>query len=76
MNVLRASAFLSLGLAAALGAWGGALGKGAVPDAPPRPQGVERNVVITQWAWGDGYTYAHDDHIDTALRNIVKELAL
>ena len=28
------------------------------------------------WFYDNVYTYAHDDHIDTALRNIVKELAL
>jgi hypothetical protein len=29
-------------------------------DAPPRPQGVERNVVITQWDWADPREYFHD----------------
>ena len=48
-------------LSASLGAWGDRLGRGEVPDAPPRPQGIERNLVITQWEWGDGYTYAHDE---------------
>ena len=27
--------------------------QGELPPAPPRPQGVERNVVITQWDWAD-----------------------
>ena len=26
---------------------------GELPPAPPRPQGVERNVVITEWDWAD-----------------------
>ncbi len=30
------------------------------PEAPPRPQGVERNVVITQWDWADPTAYLHD----------------
>ena len=33
---------------------------GAVPPAPARPQGVERNVVITQWDWADPKAYLHD----------------
>src|SRR5688572_19885535 len=33
---------------------------GEVPPAPPRPQGVERNVVITQWDWADPKAYLHD----------------
>ena len=48
-------------LLGAMDAWGKRLANGAVPPAPARPTGVERNVVITQWAWGDGYTYAHDE---------------
>ncbi len=44
-----------------LDGWGQRIAAGAIPPAPPRPQGRERNIVITQWAWGDGYTYAHDE---------------
>lgn len=44
-----------------LGPWGESLAAGAVPAAPPRPRGLERNLVITQWGWGDAYTYAHDE---------------
>lgn len=33
---------------------------GEVPSAPPRPQGLERNVVITQWDWADPKVYLHD----------------
>ena len=29
-------------------------------EAPPRPQGPERNVVITQWDWADPREYFHD----------------
>ncbi len=29
-------------------------------EAPPRPQGVERNFVITQWDWADDRRYFHD----------------
>lgn len=44
-----------------LGQWARKMDRGEVPRAPPRPQGLERNVVITQWGWGDHYTYAHDE---------------
>ncbi len=45
----------------ALEAWSLRIQNGETPEPPPRPRGLERNVVITQWAWGDGYTYAHDE---------------
>jgi hypothetical protein len=45
----------------ALAGWSGRIMAGETPPAPPRPQGVERNLVITQWEWGDAYTYAHDE---------------
>jgi hypothetical protein len=40
--------------------WTDRVAAGAVPPAPPRPQGVERNVVITMWNWGDQYGLVHD----------------
>jgi hypothetical protein len=40
--------------------WTDRIAQGAVPPAPPRPQGVERNVVITQWDWADPKVYLHD----------------
>ena len=48
--------------------WGSRIAAGAVPPSPPRPTGIERNIVITQWGWGDIYTYAHDE-IVTDKRN-------
>lgn len=41
--------------------WSIRIRSGEVPSAPPRPTGIERNLVITQWAWGDEFTYAHDE---------------
>ena len=41
--------------------WTGRIAGGEVPPAPPRPIGVERNVVITQWAWGQELSYIHDN---------------
>ena len=29
--------------------------------APPRPQGIERNVVISMWDWADPKAYLHDE---------------
>lgn len=40
--------------------WTDRITKGEVPTAPPRPLGVERNVVITQWDWADPKAYLHD----------------
>jgi hypothetical protein len=40
--------------------WTDRIAKGEVPPAPPRPQGLERNVVITQWDWADPIAYLHD----------------
>ena len=40
--------------------WTDRIAAGALPPAPPRPQGIERNVVITMWDWADPITYLHD----------------
>ena len=40
--------------------WTDRIEGGEVPPVPPRPQGVERNVVITQWDWADPKAYLHD----------------
>lgn len=50
-------------------AWTDAIAKGALPPShPPRPQGVERDLVITEWAWASDDTYLHDE-ISTDKRN-------
>ena len=41
--------------------WTDAIAAGAVPEAPPRPKGVERNVVVTLWDWGTPTSYMHDE---------------
>jgi len=48
--------------------WGARIAAGEVPPQPPRPQGIERNFVITQWEWGNQFTYAHDE-VATDKRN-------
>ena len=40
--------------------WTDRIAAGEVPPTPPRPQGVERNVVITMWDWADPKVYLHD----------------
>lgn len=40
--------------------WTDRIANGAVPPTPPRPSGIERNVVITQWDWANDKTYLHD----------------
>jgi hypothetical protein len=40
--------------------WTTRIAAGEVPSAPPRPRGIERNVVITQWDWADPKAYLHD----------------
>jgi hypothetical protein len=44
-----------------LGDWSDRIAAGALPkEAPPRPQGIERNLVVTTWEWGTPSTYVHD----------------
>jgi hypothetical protein len=40
--------------------WTDRIAEGEIPPEPPRPQGLERNVVITQWDWADPKAYLHD----------------
>jgi hypothetical protein len=48
--------------------WTDRVAAGEVPEAPPRPQGIERNVVITEWDWADPKAYLHDE-VSTDRRN-------
>jgi hypothetical protein len=44
-----------------LGDWTDRVAKGELPkQTPPRPQGYERNVVVTSWEWGSDKKYLHD----------------
>jgi hypothetical protein len=40
--------------------WTDRIAAGAVPPTPPRPRGIERNVVIAMWDWADPKVYLHD----------------
>jgi hypothetical protein len=48
--------------------WTDRIAKGEVPPQPPRPQGLERAVVITEWDWADPKAYMHDE-VSTDRRN-------
>jgi hypothetical protein len=52
-----------------LGDWTDRIAEGELPNSKPlRPQGIERNIVITTWEWGDPKKYLHD-LISTDRRN-------
>src|ERR1700681_866166 len=48
--------------------WGSRIAAGEVPPAPPRPTGIERNVVVSQWDWGAPESFIHD-MVSTDKRN-------
>jgi hypothetical protein len=48
--------------------WTDRIAAGELPPVPQRPQGLERNVVITQWDWADPKAYLHDE-VSTDRRN-------
>ncbi len=41
--------------------WSERIAAGEVPSAPPRPQGVERSLVLTMWEWANETSYVHDE---------------
>jgi hypothetical protein len=41
--------------------WTDRIASGELPPIPQRPDGIERNVVITQWDWGSDSSYIHDE---------------
>src|SRR5579864_3090653 len=49
--------------------WTDRIKAGELPPAPPRPQGLERNIVITQWDWSGPKEYFHDE-ISVDRRNV------
>jgi hypothetical protein len=48
--------------------WTDRIAAGDAPLAPPRPQGLERSLVLTMWDWGGAATFAHDE-LSTDKRN-------
>lgn len=49
------------GMAKTMSDWTRKIEAGAVPPAPPRPSGVERNVVVTLWDIGGPQDFMHDE---------------
>ena len=41
--------------------WSDRIAAGEVPAPPPRPRGVERNLVLTMWEWANETSYVHDE---------------
>jgi hypothetical protein len=59
-----AGAFSTFGREAAMRTfadWTDRIAAGEVPAPPERPQGVERNVVLTLWDWGVDTSFMHDE---------------
>jgi hypothetical protein len=49
--------------------WTDRIAKGETPKVkPPRPTGIERNVVVTQWDWGTDHSFMHDQ-VTTSKQN-------
>ncbi|HVY67192.1 MAG TPA: carboxypeptidase-like regulatory domain-containing protein [Gammaproteobacteria bacterium] len=41
--------------------WTTRIANGEVPPQPERPAGIERNVVVTLWDWGNAQSFMHDE---------------
>jgi hypothetical protein len=41
--------------------WTTRIANGELPPQPPRPAGLERNVVVTLWDWGNDQSFMHDE---------------
>ena len=48
--------------------WTDRIAAGELPPVPPRPEGIERTLVLTLWEWGAEATFAHDE-LSTDKRN-------
>jgi hypothetical protein len=58
-----ASGFVTLGdQRSVFSDWTDRIAAGEYPkEAPPRPTGIERNIVLTLWDWGSPTNYMHDE---------------
>ncbi len=48
--------------------WSDRIAAGELPPVPPRPQGKERNLVLSMWGWGHPRGMVHDE-VSTDKRN-------
>jgi hypothetical protein len=48
--------------------WTDRIAAGEVPPAPPRPKGIERNLVVTTWDWGGTASFVHDEMTTNKLK--------
>ena len=48
--------------------WTDRIAAGEVPAQPPRPDGIEQNLVLTQWGWSNEDGFVHDN-VSTDKRN-------
>jgi hypothetical protein len=48
--------------------WTDRIMAGEVPRQPPRPDGLEQNLVLTQWGWSNDLGFVHDN-VSTDKRN-------
>ncbi|MCZ6712245.1 MAG: carboxypeptidase-like regulatory domain-containing protein, partial [Gammaproteobacteria bacterium] len=48
--------------------WTNRIKAGEVPAPPPRPDGIEQNLVLTQWGWSNDEGFVHDS-VSTDKRN-------
>ena len=48
--------------------WTDRIAAGETPPRPPRPDGVEQNLVVTLWDWGTDSSFIHDE-VTTDKRN-------
>jgi hypothetical protein len=59
-SMVGATSFMGRRVLELYAEWTDRIAAGEIPPAPPRPQGIERNVVITLWDWADEKAYLHD----------------
>ena len=48
--------------------WTDRIMAGEIPEPPPRPDGIQQNLVLTQWGWSNPEGFVHDN-VSTDKRN-------
>ncbi|MDG2091260.1 MAG: carboxypeptidase regulatory-like domain-containing protein [Gammaproteobacteria bacterium] len=60
-NMVRSMAAFGTQGYAMFADWTDRISAGEVPPEPPRPEGLERNLVLTLWEWGEETAFIHDE---------------